>query len=236
MANVETKEEREIEIPTLLPILPVRDIVIFPYMILPLFVGREISVKAIEHAISGSKMIMLITQKDVNIEEPTINDLYTMGTVGTILRTLKLPDGRLKILVQGIDKAKVTKFTQTEPFYMGETEKVVDEQLPELSIEVEALMRNVKEQMDKSVSLGKSLLPDIIVLIENIEDPGKLADLVASNLLLKAEQAQEMLEITDSITRLKKISEILNREIELLLVQQKIQSDARGEIDKTQRH
>src|SRR4030066_1309382 len=124
MANEETKEEREIEIPTLLPILPVRDIVIFPYMILPLFVGREISVKAIEHAISGSKMIMLITQKDVNIEEPTINDLYTMGTVGTILRTLKLPDGRLKILFQGFAKAKVTKFTQTEPFYMGETEKV----------------------------------------------------------------------------------------------------------------
>jgi ATP-dependent Lon protease len=235
MANIETKDEREIEIPTILPILPVRDIVVFPYMIVPLFVGREMSIKAIEHAMSNDKMILLITQKDVNIETPTVNDLYTIGTAGTILRTLKLPDGRLKILVQGLAKVKVKRFVQTEPFYMGETEKIVDKKLPQLTIEVEALMRSIKEQMDKSVSLGKSFLPDVIVLIENIEDPGKLADLVASNLSLKAEQAQELLEITDPVVRLKKINEILNREIELLLVQQKIQSDAKGEIDKTQR-
>lgn len=235
MANIDTKEEREVEIPTLLPILPVRDIVIFPYMILPLFVGREVSIKAIEHALASNKMVLLITQKDVNVETPITDDLYTMGTAGTILRTLKLPDGRLKILVQGLAKAKILKFTQTDPFYIGEIEKVVDEKLPELTIEIEALMRSIKEQMDKSVSLGKSLLPDVMVLIENIDDPGKLADLVASNLSLKAEQAQEILEITDPGLRLKKISEILNREVELLMVQQKIQSDAKGEIDKTQR-
>lgn len=235
MANIDTKEEREVEIPTSLPILPVRDIVIFPYMILPLFVGREVSIKAIEHALASNKMVLLITQKDVNVETPSTDDLYTMGTAGTILRTLKLPDGRLKILVQGLAKAKILKFTQTDPFYIGEIEKVVDEKLPELTIEIEALMRSIKEQMDKSVSLGKSLLPDVMVLIENIDDPGKLADLVASNLSLKAEQAQEILEITDPGLRLKKISEILNREVELLIVQQKIQSDAKGEIDKTQR-
>ena len=235
MANIDTKEEREVEIPTSLPILPVRDIVIFPYMILPLFVGREVSIKAIEHALASNKMVLLITQKDVNVETPVTDDLYTMGTAGTILRTLKLPDGRLKILVQGLAKAKILKFTQTDPFYIGEIEKVVDEKLPELTIEIEALMRSIKEQMDKSVSLGKSLLPDVMVLIENIDDPGKLADLVASNLSLKAEQAQEILEITDPGLRLKKISEILNREVELLIVQQKIQSDAKGEIDKTQR-
>jgi ATP-dependent Lon protease len=235
MANIDTKEEREVEIPTSLPILPVRDIVIFPYMILPLFVGREVSIKAIEHALASNKMVLLITQKDVNVETPVTDDLYTMGTAGTILRTLKLPDGRLKILVQGLAKAKILKFTQTDPFYIGEIEKVVDEKLSELTIEIEALMRSIKEQMDKSVSLGKSLLPDVMVLIENIDDPGKLADLVASNLSLKAEQAQEILEITDPGLRLKKISEILNREVELLIVQQKIQSDAKGEIDKTQR-
>ncbi len=235
MANIDTKEEREIEIPTTLPILPVRDIVIFPYMILPLFVGREVSIKAIEHALTANKMVLLVTQKDVNVESPSVNDLYTMGTVGTILRTLKLPDGRLKILVQGLAKAKVLRFTQTGPYYIGEIEKVSDEKPPELTIETEALMRSIKEQMDKSVSLGKSLLPDVIVLIENIDDPGKLADLVASNLSLKADQAQEILEITNPVARLKKISEILNREVELLLVQQKIQSDAKGEIDKTQR-
>jgi ATP-dependent Lon protease len=235
MTTIEVKEEREVKIPTLLPILPVRDIVIFPYMILPLFVGRDISIKAVDHASSHEKMVLLVTQKDVNIENPQPDDLYTMGTVGSILRTLKLPDGRLKILVQGVTKVKVKKFTQVEPFYMGETQKVFDEKIPEITIEIEALMRNIKEQMEKSVSLGKSLLPDVIVLIENIEEPGKLADLVASNLSLKAEQAQELLEITDPIVRLKKISDILNREVELLLVQQKIQSDAKGEIDKTQR-
>ncbi|MEK7823343.1 MAG: endopeptidase La, partial [Nitrospirota bacterium] len=194
-----------------------------------------VSIKAIEHALASNKMVLLITQKDVNVETPSTDDLYTMGTAGTILRTLKLPDGRLKILVQGLAKAKILKFTQTDPFYIGEIEKVVDEKLPELTIEIEALMRSIKEQMDKSVSLGKSLLPDVMVLIENIDDPGKLADLVASNLSLKAEQAQEILEITDPGVRLKKISEILNREVELLIVQQKIQSDAKGEIDKTQR-
>lgn len=236
MANLDTKDEREIEIPTLLPILPVRDIVIFPFMILPLFVGREVSIKAIDQATShNNKMILLITQKDVNVESPTIDDLYSIGTVGTILRILKLPDGRLKVLVQGLAKARVLRYTQTEPFYMGEIERVVDEKYPELSVEVEALMRSIKEQMDKSVALGKTLLPDIMVLIENVEDPGKLADLVASNLGLKAEQAQEIIEMRDPILRLKKISEILNREVELLLVQQKIQSDAKGEIDKTQR-
>jgi len=235
MSTIGTKEEYEIEIPTLVPILPIRDIVIFPYMILPLFVGREISIKAIDYALSNNKMVMLTAQRDVNIESPAVGDLYTIGTVGTILRTLKLPDGRLKILIQGIVKAKILRYTQTEPFYMGEIEKLADEPLQELTIEVEALMRTIKEQMDKSISLGKTFLPDMMVLIENIEDPGKLADLVASNLGLKAGLAQEILEITDPVIRLKKISEILSREVELLQVQQKIQSEAKDEIDKTQR-
>lgn len=235
MADLDIKEERDIEIPTTLPILPVRDIVIFPYMILPLFVGRDISIKAIERAMESDKLILLVSQKDVNVETPTKDDLYSVGTVGTILRMLKLPDGRLKILVQGLSKARITDYTQEEPYYVGEIEKVVEQQQPGLSLEVEALMRNVKELVDKSLALGKSFLPDIIVLIENIEEPGRLADLVASNLGLKAEQAQDLLEQTDPILRLKKISEILNREVELLLVQQKIQSDVKGEIDKTQR-
>ncbi|MCK5504136.1 MAG: endopeptidase La [Thermodesulfovibrionia bacterium] len=228
-------DEHEVEIPTSLPVLPVRDVVIFPYMILPLFVGRDISIKAIERASGENKLIMLVSQKDVNIEVPSSDDLYTVGTVGTILRMLKLPDGRLKILVQGLAKSRITDFTQTEPFYIGKIEKVVDQQQAEMTLEVEALMRNVKELVDKSLALGKSFLPDIIVLIENIEEPGRLADLVASNLGLKSEQAQELLEQTDPILRLKKIGEILSREVDLLLVQQKIQSDVKGEIDKTQR-
>lgn len=236
MSKVDMKEElSNIEIPTILPILPVRDIVIFPYMIIPLFIGRDISIKAIDSAISSNKMVLLVTQKDVNVETPTIDDLYRVGTVGSVLRMLKLPDGRLKVLVQGIAKARIVNYTQTEPFYAGEIERIVDQRPTEVTIEIEALIRNIKELMDKSISLGKTFLPDMMVLIENVEEPGRLADLVASNLGLKAEQAQQLLEMTDPVMRLHKISELLHREVELLTVQQKIQSDAKGEIDKTQR-
>jgi ATP-dependent Lon protease len=231
----EEQQEKEFIIPDELPVLPVRDIVVFPYMILPLFVGREMSIKAIEHALSDNKMIMLLAQKDMTVETPAPDDLYATGVVGLIMRMLKLPDGRVKILVQGLSKARVLNFSQTEPFYSASIERIVEEALPEVTIEVEALIRNVKEQMDKVVSLGKNILPDIMVVIENLNEPGRLADLVASNIGLRSEQAQEVLEITEPVQRLKKISEILGREIELLIVQQKIQTEARGEIDKTQR-
>jgi ATP-dependent Lon protease len=235
MAEIEQKDEKEVEIPDTLPVLPVRDIVVFPYMILPLFVGREMSIKSIDHALSTNRMVMLVTQKDLNMENPTQEDLYSVGTVGIIMRMLKLPDGRVKILVQGVSKARVLGFTQTEPFYTATIEKVTDQKLEEMTIETEAIMRTVKEQLDKAVSLGKTILPDIMVVVENLEDPGRLADLVASNLGLKTEQGQEILEIIEPVQRLKKVSEILGREIELLIVQQKIQTEARGEIDKTQR-
>lgn len=235
MAELEQKDEKEIEIPDTLPVLPIRDIVVFPYMILPLFVGREMSIRSIDHALNSNRMIMLLTQKDLNIENPTTDDLFTVGTVGIIMRMLKLPDGRVKILIQGLTKARVLSFTQTEPMFMAAIERIPDQKIEEISIEIEALIRTVKEQLDKAVSLGKAILPDIMVVVENLSDPGRLADLVASNLGLKTEQAQEILEIDDPVTRLKKISDILSREIELLLVQQKIQTEARGEIDRTQR-
>jgi len=237
MAKAAEKEEKEkeIEIPQSLPVLTVRDIVVFPYMILPLFVGREMSIKAIEHSLSTNKMIMLLTQKDLNAENPSPSDLYPVGTVGLIMRMLKLPDGRVKVLVQGLTKAKTVKFLQEEPFFTASIEKITDTQPEEITIETEAIMRDVKEQIDKTVSLGKTILPDIMIVIENLEDPGKLADLIASHIGLKTEQAQEVLEITESVQRLKKVSEILNREIELLTVQQKIQTKVRGEIDKNQR-
>jgi len=229
------KDDKEVQIPDKLPVLPVRDIVVFPYMIIPLFVGREISIKAIDNALGSNRMILLLTQKDLSIENPSTNDLYAVGTVGMIMRMLKLPDGRVKILVQGLSKARVKSFTHAGAFYSAEIEKIEEIKPAGLSIEEEAQMRTVKEQLDKAVSYGKTVLPDIMVMIENLDDPGRLADLVASNLGLKAEQAQEILEIIDPILRLKRVSEILSHEIELLIVQQKIQSEARGEIDKTQR-
>jgi ATP-dependent Lon protease len=233
--EAEQKIDKEIEIPDTLPVLPVRDIVVFPYMILPLFVGREMSIKAIEYSLSSNRMVLLLTQRDLNIENPTPEDLFTVGTVALVMRMLKLPDGRVKILVQGLSKARAMNYSQTEPFFKASVEKIEDKKHEKLTIEDEALVRNVKGQLEKAVSLGKSILPDIMGVVENIEDPGRVADLVASNIGLKTEQSQEMLEITDPIQRLKRIGEIMSREIELLTVQQKIQSEARGEIDKTQR-
>jgi ATP-dependent Lon protease len=226
--------EHHPEIPSRLPILPVRDIVIFPYMIIPLFVGREMSIKAIDDALAGNRMILLIAQRDLNIENPTPTDLYQMGTVGMIMRMLKLPDGRIKILVQGLSKARIEGFVKKEPYYIASIQKITDQKV-EMSLEVEALIRNVKGQLDKAVSLGKAILPDILVVVENLEEPGRLADLIASNLGLKVDTAQEVLETIEPVVRLKKVSDILSRELELLTVQQKIQTEARGEIDKTQR-
>jgi ATP-dependent Lon protease len=192
------------------------------------------SIKAIEMALEGNRMIFLSSQKDINVENPAPSDLYSMGTVGVIMRMLKLPDGRIKILVQGVSRAKTVKFLQKEPFYLVEIKTHPDDTVP-VTLELEALMRNVKEQIEKLVSFGKVILPDIMVVIENVDDPGKLADLAVANMGLKVEQAQEVLEITDPIARIKRINELLGKEIELLSMQQKIQQDVRGEIDKNQR-
>ncbi|HWR88837.1 MAG TPA: LON peptidase substrate-binding domain-containing protein, partial [Dissulfurispiraceae bacterium] len=229
------EEEKEIEIPNILPVLPVRDIVVFPYMILPLFVGRDVSIKAIDHALNTNRMVLLLTQRDLNIEAPAPEDLYLMGTVCMIMRMLKLPDGRVKILVQGLAKARVDTFVQRDPFFIAEISRITEDKAVEMTLETEALIRNVKEQLDKAVSLGKSILPDVMAVMENIEDPGRLSDLIASNLGLKADQSQMILEMMDPVERLQRLSEILTREIQLLTLQQKIQTEARGEIDKTQR-
>lgn len=228
-------EKEQIDIPDVLPVLPVRDIIIFPYMILPLFVGRDVSIRAIDHALNTNRVILVLSQKDMSIEIPKPDDLYTVGTICIIMRMLKLPDGRVKILVQGLSKARVSKFVQQEPFFTAEVQKIIEERPLEITIEHEALIRSVKEQIDKAISLGKTILPDVMVVIESIDDPGRLSDIIASNIGLKTEQAQEILEMSDPIERLKKISEILTREIQLLTIQQKIQTEARGEIDKTQR-
>jgi ATP-dependent Lon protease len=229
------EEQQQVEIPDRLPLLPIRDIVIFPYMILPLFVGRDMSIKAIDDALSGNRLILLVAQKDLNTENPDPKDLYPVGTVGMIMRMLKLPDGRVKVLVQGMSKARIKDYVQTEPYFLVNIEKITEPKDEKLTLEAEALMRNVKEQLEKMISLGKMLLPDIMVIVENIDDPGKLADLVASNLGLKVDVAQEVLEILDPKERLIKVNEIISKELEVLTMQQKIQASARGEIDKSQR-
>jgi ATP-dependent Lon protease len=226
---------QHVEIPDQLPLLPVRDIVVFPYMVLPLFVGREMSIKAIEAALAGNRMIFLATQKALDVENPTPEDIHVIGTVGIIMRMLKLPDERIKILVQGLSKAKISGYIQTEPYYSVRIDKISESKAPSSTLESEAVMRTVKEQIERIVSLGKVLIPDVMVVIENLEDPGRLADMIASNLGLKVEVTQSVLEIADPLKRLRQISEILAKEIEVLSMQQKIQAQAKGEMDKTQR-
>jgi ATP-dependent Lon protease len=228
-------EGKEVEIPDTLPVLPVRDIVVFPFMIIPLFVGRDVSIKAIDTALNSNRMVLLLSQKDINIESPTPEDLYSVGTVCLIMRMLKLPDGRVKVLIQGLSKAKTTELSQMDSYFQAKIEKIEDRKSEDISIENEALIRNIKEQFDKAVTLGRTVLPDVMVVIENLNDPGRLADLIASNLGLRTELAQEILEMTDPIRRLERVGEMLEREIQLLTIQQKIQTEARGEIDKTQR-
>jgi ATP-dependent Lon protease len=222
-------------IPKEMPLLPVRDIVVFPYMVLPLFVGRELSIKAIEAALSSNRLIFLTTQKNQDIDLPEAPDLHRIGTVGVIMRMLKLPDARIKILVQGLTKARIQEFTQIDPFFSVRIETLTESSSTISSLEKEAIVRSTRETLEKIVSMGKVLMPDVLTVIENLDEPGRLADIIASNLGLKVGMTQEVLELEDPLLRLKRVNEILGNEQDVLSMQQKIQADAKGEMDKTQR-
>jgi ATP-dependent Lon protease len=225
----------QVEIPENLPMLPVRDIVVFPYMIIPLFVGRDSSIRSVEESLARSdRLILLASQKDIQDEHPSPDGIHRVGTVAMIMRMRKLPDGRIKILTQGLCKANIQEFTQTQPYYRVKLNRIHDTALGVAS-ESEALMRTVREQLERVISLGKVLSPDILMVLEDINDPGRLADLVASNLGLKVSDAQAILETYDTFERLKKIHEILNKEIEVLSIQAKIRSQAKDEMNKSQK-
>ncbi|KAF0219773.1 MAG: ATP-dependent Lon [Geobacteraceae bacterium] len=229
------QENEELKIPDVLPLLPVRDVVVYPYMILPLFVGREISIAAVDHALSKDRLIFLATQKDVGDEDPTPEAIYEVGTVAMIMRMLKLPDGRVKILVQGLTKGRISSYVAAKPFYSVHVERIAEPAVLESSLETEALMRTVKEQLARIISLGKVISPEVMVIVENMQEPGSLADLIASNIGLKVEEAQRLLEIIDPLERLKRVNEFLNKEHELLNMQARIQSAAKEEMGKSQR-
>ena len=228
-------DDPEEEIPTTLPLMPVRDVVIFTDMLLPLFVGRERSVNAIEEAVEKDRFLFLSTQKDLGIENPKPEEIYTIGTIARILRMLKLPDGRVKALVQGVVKAKILKYVRKRSYYRVKIEPILEFPPKKINIETEALMRNVREHSNKILELRGELTSDVGNILEEIDDPGKLADLVASSLKLKVGETQELLELTDPVKRLKKINNFLSREVALSAMQAKIQSNVRDEISKSQR-
>src|SRR5947208_504122 len=227
--------ELQLQIPSELPLLPLRDIVIYPFMIVPLFVSREKSIRAVDEALGEHRMILLTCQKDLDKEEPQQDDLYKVGTVAVIMRMLKLPDGRIRILVQGVSRAQVESVNSDGECLHAQLQVMPEEGAPERSLEVEALMRNVRASMDKAASLGKNISPEVMAIIANLDDAGRLGDLSASNLELKVEDAQSVLEIADTTARLRRVHDILNKEIEVLTVQQEINTQARADIDRSQR-
>jgi len=235
LISIIEEDDKTTEIPTNLPLLPVRDVVIFSDMLLPLFVGREKSVRSVEDAVNGDGFLFLATQKDPAIENPSQDDIYRTGTVGRVLRMLKLPDGRVKVLVQGLTKGNIAKFVRKRSPYRVQIDLLPEEPVEKVTLEVEALMRNVREQSEKILALRGELNPDITSILQNVGDPGKLADLVASNLRLKIEDAQSLLEILEPVGRLKRVNDLLSRELELSAMQAKIQSDVKDEISKSQR-
>jgi len=226
--------EQQLQVPEVLPVLPLRDIVIYPFMIVPLFVSREKSIRAVDEALGENRMILLVSQRDLDKEEPAGEDLYVTGTVAVIMRMLKLPDGRIRILVQGLVRARVESVEDAE--YLKARVSVMPEPpAPERSLEVEALMRNVRASVEKAANLGKNISPEVMAIVANLDEPGRLADLAASNLELKVEDAQSVLDIADTTARLKRVNELLNKEIEVLTVQQEINTQARADIDRSQR-
>ncbi|HEU0185453.1 MAG TPA: endopeptidase La [Blastocatellia bacterium] len=229
----ETAEE-QIKIPETLPVLPLRDIVIFPFMIVPLFVSRERSIRAVDQALAENRMIMLTAQRDSDKEEPGQGDLYDAGTVAIIMRMLKLPDGRIRILVQGIARAKINYLEDTQNYLQARIEEL-KENPPKEDLELEALTRNIRSSLEKAVGLGKNISPEVMAIVTTVEDPARLADLAASNLELKVEDAQTVLEQLDVTPRLHRVNELLTKEIEVLTVQQEINTQAKGEIDRSQR-
>jgi ATP-dependent Lon protease len=204
-------------------------------MILPLFVGREKSLSAVDAALAGDRLIFLAAQRELAQESPVSTDIYEVGTVAMIMRMLKLPDGRVKVLVQGVARARISAFLEEAPHFTVRLDPLTEPAPESASLETEALMRTVREQLAQISSYGRSLPSDVLNILDNIELPGGLADLVASNVDLKVEESQAILEMTDPLERLLRVKDVLDKELELVMVQDRIQTRAKEEMGKSQR-
>jgi len=218
---------------SLFPVLPLRDIVVFPHMIVPLFVGREKSVRALEDVMKDDKQILLVTQKNAAQDDPTPVDIYSVGTIGTVLQLLKLPDGTVKVLVEGGQRARITKFSDNPTFFEAHAEMIV-ERAGEAK-EIEALARTVVSQFEQYIKLNKKIPPEVLVSINQIEEPSKLADTVASHLQLKIAEKQELLEADSIGERLERVYAYMEGEIGVLQVEKRIRSRVKRQMEKTQR-
>lgn len=219
--------------PEKLPLLALRDLVIFPNMVIPLFVGREKSIKALEAAMERDRIIFLVAQKDARTDDPKKEDIYKTGTLSEILQILKLPDGAIRVLVEGLTRVRMESFTQDEPFFEVRISEVPEHE--EQGKETEALMRLVHEEFQKHVKMNKKIPPETIMSVSEITSPGRLADVIAANIFLKHEEKQELLEIGSASERLSRLSGILQRENEILELEKKIQGKVKSQLEKSQR-
>ena len=215
------------------PVLPLRDIVVFPHMIVPLFVGREKSIKALEDVMNDDKQILLTTQKNAADDDPGKNDVFSFGTIGTVLQLLKLPDGTVKVLVEGAYRAKITSFTENEAFFEAFAEKIEETNGDEQ--EQIALSRAVVTQFEQYIKLNKKIPPEVLTSVKQIEDPGKLADTIASHLAVKILEKQELLELENILARLEKVYAHMEGEIGVLQVEKRIRNRVKRQMEKTQR-
>ena len=217
----------------LFPVLPLRDIVVFPHMIVPLFVGREKSVRALEDVMKDDKQILLVTQKNAAQDDPTPADIFSVGTVGTVLQLLKLPDGTVKVLVEGGRRARITRYGENEEFFQAYAKDLPDEVSDHQ--ELEALGRAAVAQFEQYIKLNKKIPPEVLVSVNQIDEPSKLADTIASHLTLKIHEKQQLLEIMSISERLEKVYSLMEGEIGVLQVEKRIRSRVKRQMEKTQR-
>ncbi len=215
------------------PVLPLRDIVVFPHMIVPLFVGRDKSVKALEDVMQDDKQILLAAQKNAGQDDPNAEDIYDVGTIGTVLQLLKLPDGTVKVLVEGSKRARILRYTGTEDFFQAEAEEIKEPS--DQGADVEALSRTVIGQFENYIKLNKKIPPEVLVSLNQIEDISKLSDTIASHLALKISEKQELLELSSPEQRLEKANAFMESEIGVLQVEKRIRSRVKRQMEKTQR-
>ncbi len=221
--------------PQLMPVLPLRDVVVYPYMVIPLFVGRDKSINALEAAMDDDKQILLAAQKNASQDEPEPEDLYRTGTVANILQLLKLPDGTIKVLVEGSERAKVLNYLSTDDYFQAQVSMGEEEAEPLDDRESEVLMRSVLAQFDQYVKLSKKVPPEILSSLAGIEEPGRLADTIAAHMSLKIDEKQNILEVGDARKRLEHLIGLMEAEIDLLQVEKRIRGRVKRQMEKSQR-
>jgi len=228
-----TGREAARRLPRTLPLLPVRDNVYFPHMLFPLFVGREKSVRALEEATAARRYLLLVAQRDMTVEDPDPEDMFRVGVVAEALQILKVPDGTVRVMLEGLERVQILRFLQEEPFFRVQVRPLRSRQVR--SLEVEALMRSITSQFEQLVNNGRNVPPEVLINVINIDDPGKLADTITPYLPLRVDQKQEILETTDVQERLEKLSLILKKELEILEIQRSIRSRVEKEMGDSQR-